>query len=671
MKGVGKLAAEKFIQGSKIIKKNNIKEHVNSSNTHAKAILRLKDDRTARGVERNDTVDLNVENDASTNKIIPEKAKQTTLTPYIQLMNARQKNQLLKKFQIAHFTVVNSKSFSFYGNLVKFTKEVLNVDTGKSYSYACAGSEIVNCLGKSVRLEKITEPLQQKKIRYYSILNDGSSSSKTNDEKELFFMKSACDGVPDYCLMSLEEPESTNAAGLQQALENSVLKLEVNFDRNEREIGMCSDGAAVNFALYNLLLEEIGEHYLHTWCPAHILELGIQDAFKISNMNTVCQEMCCKIYYLFKRATLRWRLFKRQSVFLGLTYKKLKRPFGSRWVEHQADNLNSHNSNLPILIGFFNQQISDPYNATIRKDKALFKGIKNEITNLDRLLYNGAKLDILTILLPLSKSFQENELLLPSLLSNTSYSIKTMEKLHRFLIKDGVDAIKNKNLFPSLAALLDKISTENEDIIPELQTRRAQLDNEGNNYVQFDTYLMKGNLDMQLQRVTVEITKIVGELARTLDERLKRFSDNPIFSAMSVFLDTQGYQYFESDDILENVNKIAEHFKKLLEANNCDLTRFTVEMQSLYEHINKFLKEKPPIKAWPYLFARSQELGISNILHIAEISLAVPTSNAELERNFSFLWRTFSKDRQSLTNNSLENSLRLRNDKDFRASSEL
>ena len=59
------------------------------------------------------------------------------------------------------------------------------------------------------------------------------------------------------------------------------------------------------------------------------------------------------------------------------------------------------------------------------------------------------------------------------------------------------------------------------------------------------------------------------------------------------------------------------------------------------------------------------ELGIVNILHIAELCIALPISNAESERVFSFLWRVFSKDRQSLSNSTLEDILRLRCDTDF------
>ena len=54
-----------------------------------------------------------------------------------------------------------------------------------------------------------------------------------------------------------------------------------------------------------------------------------------------------------------------------------------------------------------------------------------------------------------------------------------------------------------------------------------------------------------------------------------------------------------------------------------------------------------------------------NILHIAELCIVIPLSNAECERIFSFLWRQLTKERRRLGNDTLELILQLRSDKDF------
>ena len=381
-------------------------------------------------------------------------------------------------------------------------------------------------------------------------------------------------------------------------------------------------------------------------------------------MNNDCEKFFINIYYLFKNATLRWQLFKKQAAFLSIKNLKYKRTSGTRWVEHQEANLNSHNHNLPILIGFFNQQISAPHNSSILKVKDTLVGHKKDATNLDYLIFNGAKEDILATLKPLSKSFQDNLLLLPSLLTNTSRALRTMKKFDKLLREEGQEVLRKKEVFPSLSKLLDNLSPADPDIIPERQTRNEAA-NTGNEFMEFHTYLMSGNIDTSLERVAQEVSTIVSELKVTLNDRLSRFDANPVLKSMAMFLDTKGYEVFEFEDIYSHVKVLSDHFLNLIQANGCDVTKLRAETDILYEHVVKFFLKKKPIDVWPHLFSVAKSLGIENVIHIAEIALVLPTSNAESERCFSFLWRNFSKERQSLKNLSLEHILRLRSDQNY------
>ena len=66
------------------------------------------------------------------------------------------------------------------------------------------------------------------------------------------------------------------------------------------------------------------------------------------------------------------------------------------------------------------------------------------------------------------------------------------------------------------------------------------------------------------------------------------------------------------------------------------------------------------------IFRIGHDLGIYNLLHVLEIRLAVPLSNAESERVFSLLWHIFSKERQSMKYGTLEISLCIWSDVDLR-----
>ena len=81
--------------------------------------------------------------------------------------------------------------------------------------------------------------------------------------------------------------------------------------------------------IHNLIETELGENYLLTLCPAYKIELAIQDAFESSNLNNKFNTDYVNIFYLFKKANLRWRLFKKQSVFEGIPYILYKQPSGT------------------------------------------------------------------------------------------------------------------------------------------------------------------------------------------------------------------------------------------------------------------------------------------------------------------------------------------------------
>ena len=150
---------------------------------------------------------------------------------------------------------------------------------------------------------------------------------------------------------------------------------------------MCTDGALVNVKMHQLIQTEIGEHYLLTFCPAHKIELAINNAFEQSDLNNNCKKDYVNVYCLLKKANLCWRLFKRLAHFQGTEYIKYLRPSGTWWVEHQEAALKSHIHNFPVFNGFCNNQITNPHNDQIKKIKAKLEGFKDDICATKRLVF--------------------------------------------------------------------------------------------------------------------------------------------------------------------------------------------------------------------------------------------------------------------------------------------
>ena len=87
---------------------------------------------------------------------------------------------------------------------------------------------------------------------------------------------------------------------------------------------MCSDGAMVNRLVYNLLRDEFSEQYLCILCSSHKFEPSINEAFGSSVLSNDTEKDYINIYYFFKKSPLRWRLFKRQSLYVSLTKSATK-----------------------------------------------------------------------------------------------------------------------------------------------------------------------------------------------------------------------------------------------------------------------------------------------------------------------------------------------------------
>ena len=159
---------------------------------------------------------------SSQNKSSTGTPKQTLLKPMIQGITTAKRVQLGRKFQLAHFICATGKSFKSYETFGAFEKNYHNVDLGSSCLTDKAGTEIMKYISLSERFKKITQPLNENIVNYYSILFDGASSAKCVDEKELFIMKTCVQGKPTFNVMSLEEPDECNVDGINEAMKNSI-----------------------------------------------------------------------------------------------------------------------------------------------------------------------------------------------------------------------------------------------------------------------------------------------------------------------------------------------------------------------------------------------------------------------------------------------------------------
>ena len=83
------------------------------------------------------------------------------------------------------------------------------------------------------------------------------------------------------------------------------------------------------------------------------------------------------------------------------------------------------------------------------------------------------------------------------------------------------------------------------------------------------------------------------------------------------------------DILFDELNVIVDHFREMLVNNGCKIAKLKTELDIVHDHIIKFALNHEPVKCWPLIFKLKHELGVRNILHIIELCLVTPLSNAE------------------------------------------
>ena len=145
-----------WISGSKTIKKNNISDHLKAN--HHQSVVQILEERAAVKSESSQITEA--QKLAST--IAAPSSSETSILTHFQQLNLRQTEQLLKKFQLAHFIVQNDLAFMKY-EFTHFKKEFRKVNFGVGFLNDKNCCEIIIFLSNSTITQTVVKPLNEKK----------------------------------------------------------------------------------------------------------------------------------------------------------------------------------------------------------------------------------------------------------------------------------------------------------------------------------------------------------------------------------------------------------------------------------------------------------------------------------------------------------------------------
>ena len=178
----------------------------------------------------------------------------------------------------------------------------------------------------------------------------------------------------------------------------------------------------------------------------------------------------------------------------GFRQKALQK-IGTRCVEHWIAALESHLHNLPILIGFCDQQIKQLHNQTMKKLAPILEGICKNITSTKSLLFNSIKLDILNLLQPMSKILQDMLLLSPTFITTCEVTMQNVKRMKNLVEVKQREAFHDNELFHHTRLVLNQLTEEVQEIVPQRQIRSDTAENPDHNYSLFHDYLLSRSVE--------------------------------------------------------------------------------------------------------------------------------------------------------------------------------
>ena len=174
-----------------------------------------------------------------------------------------------------------------------------------------------------------------------------------------------------------------------------------------------------------------------------------------------------------------------------------------------------------------------------------------------------------------------------------------------------------------------------------MSNKSSSCRNLNNDFCEFHGYLPTGSLDSAMEINLKEFKSIVESLIKALKSHPEPLLEKEAFKAICIILDSESYPFLSVDIIYDEVKVIVEHSKSLLLANNCSINHLKEELEVLHDHIIRYISKSSSERCWPIIFCIGHDLGIHNLLHVLEIYLTAPLSNAESERILIFVTHFF------------------------------
>ena len=503
-----------------------------------------------------------------------------------------------------------------------------------SYRSDRAAAQFIDTIGKDMKDSFVKDLLD---ANYYSVLTDGSTDASIT-EQEVVYVLYLSGGEPKVKFLGIEAPDQATADGLKENIEKAFQNIGIT-PMYDSLANLCVDGASVNTGIHNGLGAKMQAHaewltIIH--CFNHNLELAVKDAFDKTFFKEI-DNMLLKLFYLYRKSPKRLRELKKFEEIYDDSIPKPYKSYGTRWIAHKIKAMEIVLNNYGVYIQHLESLAQTDSQALKRAE---IQGEVKKWKNAKFPIHLAMYIDVLTPLKVLSLGFQK-------------------EKHDPVL---AVRRIKEFNWTMAKLQLLVDSSLEdgNNDRLIHITKFFKEIDIES---CYQGVKLL--NLTVHKKSIDESFNEIITKLAIKMEDRFSNMMSSPVFDNLVTILDVSLWP--EGDQGLlnygdESMNALISHFRSLIEKKGCNVTQIMSEWDRLKLSLSPKLKagEKDYLKVWKEVFLNE---GIQdeckNVLHIIEILLITPFTNAKIERVFSRMNRLKTDSRNRLGQARLETQMRV------------
>ena len=171
------------------------------------------------------------------------------------------------------------------------------------------------------------------------------------------------------------------------------------------------------------------------------------------------------------------------------------------------------------------------------------------------------------------------------------------------------------------------------------------------------------NFDASQVSLESSFADIVAKVSSSVEKRFSDIKSNPLYNSLVTLLDVNSWPTDHNlADFGDNlIFDLMEFWKTLLETNGCVTENIPTQWDELKNAMKPLITGRVHyMEAWSRVFTNSFiKETCSDVLHIFELLMITPSTNAKLERMFSRMNRIKTDWRNKLKRERLENCLRI------------